>query len=286
MTGSGKDRITRFSRGSLTFSVCDSGPADGTPIVLLHGFPQNSASWQPVAALLNRAGYRTLTPDQRGYSAQAAPSGRRNYRLTELVDDVAELIEQAALGPVHLVGHDWGAGVAWALAATRPELLRSLTAVSVPHPAAFQLSMIRSTQLFKSWYMLAFQLPWFPEWLIRRDNGPFHRALQDTGQSSAAALRDIRMLRQGNTATTALNWYRALPYSMPLDPSLRRPITVPTLQVWSDGDTAVGRKGHELSREFVAGPWRLVTLAGVSHWIPDEVPEVLAGLIEEHVAAA
>src|SRR5699024_10065897 len=110
----------------------------------------NSSSWGPVAALLNQAGYRTLAPDQRGYSPQASPSGRRNYRITELVDDVVELIRQADAGPVHLVGHDWGAGVAWALAATHPDLLRSLTAVSVPHPAAFQLSMLRSAQALNS----------------------------------------------------------------------------------------------------------------------------------------
>ena len=279
-------RITSFTNDGLRFPVCDTGPADGTPIVLLHGFPQNSSSWQPVAAVLNEAGYRTLTPDQRGYAPEATPTGRRSYRIDKLAGDIVALIRTADLGPVHLAGHDWGAAVAWALAAAHPELCRSLTVVSVPHPQAFLLSMLRSSQLVKSWYMLLFQLPWLPEHLLRRHEEFCYRALRGTGQSAAAARRDLAMLRQGDTATAALNWYRALPYSIPVPRALRHRITVPTLQVWSDGDTAVGRKGHELSERFVTAPWRLVTLPGVSHWIPDEAPETLAGLIVEHVESA
>lgn len=279
-------RITTFCKEGLSFSVCDTGPEDGVPVVLLHGFPQNSASWHDVSTLLNRAGYRTLAPDQRGYCAEAAPSGRRNYRIAVLVDDVVTLIRDAGLGPVHLVGHDWGAVVAWAIAATHPELLRSLTAVSVPHPAAFLLSMFSSSQISKSWYILMLQLPWLPERLMRNEHGIFYRMLKRTGQSPDAALRDIRMLRQGNTTTAAVNWYRALPYTLPLAPSFRRPIAVPTLQVWSDGDTAVGRKGHELTRKFVQGPWKLVILDGVSHWVPEQSASTLAELIEAHAVSA
>lgn len=278
-------RIDAFRRGDLCFSVRDSGPENGAPVVLLHGFPQNSSSWDQVATLLNRAGYRTLAPDQRGYCPDATPAGRHSYRIGELVEDVVELIGQAGLGPVHLVGHDWGAGVAWAVAATHPELLRSLTAVSVPHPTAFLLSMFSSSQIFQSYYMLMFQLPWLPELLMRKENGFFYQMLKRSGQTPAAALRDIRNLQEGATATAAVNYYRALPYAVALAPALRRPITVPTLQVWSDGDTAVGRRGHELTRKFVNGPWKLVVLEGVSHWIPEERPETLAELIEAHAAS-
>lgn len=277
-------RITSFRRGKLEFAVRDTGPEDGPPVVLLHGFPQTSSSWQQVASRLNEAGYRTLAPDQRGYSPQAAPTGRHSYRISELSDDVVALIEQAGLGPVHLVGHDWGAGIAWAVAASHPELLQTLTAVSVPHPAAFVQAMLGSKQIVMSWYMLAFQLPWLPEWLMRNENGVFLQALKRTGQSHAAALRDIRNLQQGNTATGAVNYYRALPYALAGAPLFRRQITVPTLQIWSDGDTAVGRKGHELSAKLVSAPWRLVTLEGVSHWIPEEAPDQLAELIAAHAA--
>lgn len=278
-------RIDTFRRGDLVFSVRDSGPEDGTPVVLLHGFPQNSSSWGQVSALLNQAGHRTLAPDQRGYCPQATPSGRHNYRLGELTEDISELIRTADAGPVHLVGHDWGAAVAWAVAATHPEQLRSLTAVSVPHPVAFVSSMATSTQMFQSYYMLMFQLPWLPEQLMRKEDGFFFQMLKRSGQSPAAALRDIRMLQRGDTATGALNYYRALPFALAKVPALQRPITVPTLQVWSDGDIAVGRRGHELSRRFVAGPWQLATLEGVSHWIPEEAPDRLAQLIDDHITA-
>lgn len=278
-------RIDTFGRGDLTFAVDDRGPEDGPPVVLLHGFPQNSSSWAAVAEQLNRAGYRTLAPDQRGYSPEATPSGRHSYRISELVADVAALIDQAGLGPVHLVGHDWGAAVAWAVAAKHPELLRSLTAVSVPHPAAFALSMLTSSQILQSYYMLLFQLPWLPELVTRKENGFFFQMLKRSGQSPATALRDIRNLQEGDTASGAVNYYRALPFSVGMAPALRRKITVPTLQVWSNGDIALGRRGHDLTRRFVDAPWKLVVLDGVSHWIPEEQPAKLADLIDDHAAS-
>src|SRR5690606_26265127 len=136
----------------FTFDVIDGGPVDGDVIVLLHGFPQTATSWSKVAPLLHEAGYRSLAPHQRGYSPGARPSGRRAYSVDRLVADVAALVDTVG-GPVHLVGHDWGAIVAWAVAVERPELLRTLTTVSVPHPMAFLRSMARSTQLLHSYYM-------------------------------------------------------------------------------------------------------------------------------------
>lgn len=154
-------RLSTFERQGLTFEVRDTGPQDGTPVVLLHGFPQTSASWTSVAELLNGQGFRTLAPDQRGYSPGAALSRRRDYRLSELVDDAAALIETAGAGPVHLVGHDWGAAVAWGLAAERADLVRTLTAVSVSHPLAFVYSMFSSGQALKSWYCSSSSCPGF-----------------------------------------------------------------------------------------------------------------------------
>src|SRR4051794_2953424 len=134
MTG---ERMTGYTRGALRFDVVDGGPADADEtVLLLHGFPQTSASWAPVADRLHAAGLRTLAPDQRGYSPGARPGGRAAYRVEHLVDDAAALVTSSGAGSVHVVGHDWGAVVAWALAAHRPELVRTVTGVSVPHPAA------------------------------------------------------------------------------------------------------------------------------------------------------
>ncbi|WP_255375535.1 alpha/beta fold hydrolase [Saccharomonospora sp. CUA-673] len=118
------ERITRFARGDLTFDVVDSGPLDGDPVVLLHGFPERARSWDRVVPRLHEAGLRTFAPDQRGYSPGARPAGRARYRLSVLADDVAALAD-AIGGPVHLVGHDWGAAAAWTLAARRPERVRT-----------------------------------------------------------------------------------------------------------------------------------------------------------------
>src|SRR6185437_12111328 len=156
-------QVESFRRETLEFPVRDAGPPDGPVVVLLHGFPQTGACWDLVWPALTAAGYRTLAPDQRGYAPAAQPRGRRAYRTAELVADVEALIAASGASRVHLVGHDWGAAIAWRLASARPELVQSLTAISVPHPAAFTRALLSSRQAVASWYMYAFQLPWLPE---------------------------------------------------------------------------------------------------------------------------
>jgi pimeloyl-ACP methyl ester carboxylesterase len=279
----GIGRITSFTRAGLVFDVRDSGPLTGTPVILLHGFPQDSRSWGPVAALLHARGYRTIAPDQRGYSPGARPRPRFAYRASELTKDIVELIRVAGLGPVHLVGHDWGAVVAWELAAERPDLLRSLAALSVPHPGAFARAMFTRSQRRKSRYMLFFQLPWLPERQLTSGRS-WERSLRATGMSSEAAARDAGRLNERGAARGALNWYRALVFSNPR--VLRAKITVPTLYVWSDGDKAIGPKGAALTPRLVTASYTFEVLKGVSHWIPDEAPEQLDTLLATHFGAA
>lgn len=273
------DRIESFSRAGLTFDVRDEGPRDGEPVVLLHGFPQDARSWDGVAPLLHARGYRTIAPDQRGCSPGARPRRRRDYRQSELVADTAALIDRIGR-PVHVIGHDWGAVVAWGIAARRPESVRSLTAVSVPHPAAFVRALGTSGQLFRSWYMLFFQLPWLPERLLS-DERTARRTLRRSGQVPDAAARDAARLADRDAVRGGVNWYRALPLASRRDVTGR--VAVPTLMVWSDGDFAIGRPGPAASGRWVTGPYRFETLPGVSHWIPDEAPEALAELVLEHV---
>jgi pimeloyl-ACP methyl ester carboxylesterase len=281
-------------RGQWDFDVVVDEPAGADPpagadtVVLLHGFPQRSSSWDAVVPLLTGTGLRCVRMDQRGYSPGARPRGRSAYRLSELVDDAVALIQDTGAGrPVHLVGHDWGAAVAWATAAARPDLLRSLTALSVPHPAAFRRALLTSRQVLASWYMLAFQPPWLAERLLaaRRDGTPsprLVRALVGQGQRPELAERDASAMDSA-TLTGALAWYRALP----LSGGLRvRPVTVPTMMVWSDGDRAITGYAARGSRRYCRGPYRFEELAGVSHWIPDEAPAELAGLLVDHLRPA
>ena len=273
------ERISSFTRDGLVFDVHDAGPLDGTTVVLLHGFPQDSRSWEAVSTLLHARGYRTIAPDQRGYSPGARPRPRRAYRPSELTLDIVALIQTVGQGPVHLVGHDWGAAVAWGVAARRPDLLRSVTAVSVPHPAAFLGAVFTSSQARRSRYMLFFQLPRLPERRLTSGK-PWEAFLRSAGMSPEAAVRDADLMRDPRTARSALNWYRAMLLSRP--GAITAKVSVPTLYVWSDRDAALGPKGPALTPGFVTGPYTFAVLSGVSHWIPEEAPEELDALLARH----
>lgn len=266
-----------YSHDGLRFDVTDTGPLDGEVVVLLHGFPQTAAEWSLVAPLLHEAGYRTIAPNQRGYSPGARPRGRAAYRSSKLVGDIEALIRRIDAGPVHLVGHDWGAAVAWAYAARHPERLRSLAAISVAHPGAFMRSMLSSDQARRSWYFLAFQPPRLPERLLRQHGGRGDRLLAKTGLDQAAVERVHAEVLDTGALTGALNWYRAMPFASPGD--LRLEVKVPTALVWSDGDTAIGRKSCELTEQYVEAPYSFHELPGVSHWIPEQAPEQTAEIL-------
>jgi pimeloyl-ACP methyl ester carboxylesterase len=200
--------------------------------------------------------------------------------LPLLVDDVAALVERVGR-PVDLVGHDWGAAVGWALAAARPDLLRTLTAVSVPHPAAFLKSMLTSKQGLKSWYMLAFQLPWLPERVARGSGGRLDEELQKGGMTAEEVARFRREIVEYGALPGALSWYRAMFLTDPR--TTRGRVSVPTTYVWSDGDVALTREAAERCGRYVDGPYRFEVLEGVTHWIPTQAPAELAGLVLDRI---
>lgn len=273
-------RITSFSNDGLVFDVIDEGPIDGDVVVLLHGFPQLNTEWSAVAPLLHAQGYRTLAPNQRGYAAGARPRGRRAYRITRLVSDVAALV--AVVGsPVHLVGHDWGAAVGWAAVSRQPELFRSWVAVSVPHPGAFLRSMPRG-QALKSWYMVAFQLPGLPERLLTNDRfAP--RFLGGYAGMTAAMLDEFATEFDRDRLRGGLGWYRALLLEDPRE--MFRKARVPSTLVWGERDVALGRAGAELCAEYVDADFGLEVVPG-GHWLPEELPDVVASAILDRVSEA
>jgi len=269
-------RLTTVHRDGLVLDVIDEGPLDGDPVVLLHGFPERATCWREVAPLLHAHGLRTYALDQRGASPGARPAGRRAYRVGEFAQDAHALVE--AIGrPAHLVGHDWGSATAWIAAAMRPDLFRTLTAVSVPHPAAFLRAATSSTQLLRSWYMLFFNLPWLPERLARIHGGPLERNLLGSGMDRDDVERFRREMVADGALPGGLGWYRAMFLG---DDARRHPtVTVPTTMVWSDGDHFIGRRAIDLTADCVEAPYELVVLSGVSHWIPTHAPEPLADAI-------
>jgi pimeloyl-ACP methyl ester carboxylesterase len=276
--------MDHYRRDDLTFDVRDAGPADGPVAVLLHGFPQHNDSWDAVIDRLTAAGYRCLAPNQRGYSPGARPTRRRDYRIPELVADLGALIDASGARRVHLVGHDWGAAVAWAAAAAMPERLATVSPISVPHPAAFLKSFVTSRQGLASWYMYAFQLPRLPEWsMLRRNGSLLAKSLQQAGQTPALAQRDARAMSEPGALTAAINWYRAMPLSNPR--AITQKVSVPTLYVWSDQDIALLPQSAHNTGRYVTGEYRFEILPGVSHWIPDQQPDKLADLLLDWFAA-
>ena len=273
--------LLTFENDGLSFDVDDSG-GDGDVVMLLHGFPQTRESWRHVTPVLVEAGYRVLAPDQRGYSPGARPEGRRAYSQDKVVGDALALADAARARRFHVVGHDWGGAVAWGLGAAHPDRVASLTSLSTPHGRAMAGSMVRSTQLLRSWYMLAFQIPGLPERMLSAAGGKRARAQLAKGGLSGASLDESVELLTTGGARGALSWYRGAPFS---PPSLAAPVSVPTLYVYGAEDFALTRKAAELTARYVTGPYRFETLEAVGHWIPDDAADRINPMILEHLSA-
>lgn len=267
----------RVEARGLTFEVRTGGPEGGEPVLLLHGFPQHGGEWDEVVSALHAAGLRTYAPDQRGYSPGARPAEVAAYRIPELVADAVALLDALGVEAAHVIGHDWGAAVAWRLAAHHPDRVRTLTAVSVPHPAAMSYALGNDRrQQARSSYMLLFRRAGLAEKvLLAFDAAVLRRMLAPVGDAGRVA-RYAEPLREPGALTGALNWYRAMSRA---DLAQTGPVAVPTTFVWSDKDVAIGRTAAEACAGHVSGPYRFVVLPGVTHWIPDEAPAPLAEAI-------
>ncbi|WP_346619927.1 alpha/beta hydrolase [Blastococcus montanus] len=278
--------LLRTDVGDLTFDVRVDGPEDGRPVLLLHGFPETSASWAAVTPLLTQAGLRTYAPDQLGYSPGARPAEVEAYAMQNLAQVTADLMTALEIPVADVVGHDWGANVAWTLAAWHADRVRSLTAVSVPHPAAYTAAFrIDPEQKERSAYIRLFWQPGKAEEVLLADDARRLRRMLlgaegDTGVSPEAADEYVAVLSAPGALTAALNWYRAMSSDIRVDK-----VEVPTTYVWSDGDVAIGRTAAEACAEFVTGDYRFVELPGVTHWIPEQAPEQLAAAILDRVSS-
>lgn len=276
--------MDQYTHDGLTFDVTDTGPQDGRVVILLHGFPEDRHCWEPVATSLAGAGYRTLAPDQRGYSPGARPPGRRSYALDLLAGDVLGLATAAGAERFDVVGHDWGAVVGWYLAGGHPDRVRSLAALSVPHPRAIALAMIRSSQALRSWYMLFFQAPMLPELVLSLGaGGRLSDLLQRQGLDAGSARRYGRRAASPEGLTGPLNWYRALPFDIG---SRVGPVGVPTLFVWGEKDRFVSPVAARRCGRYVTGQFCFVPLGGAGHWLPSGSPAVVASRLVEHLGAA
>ncbi|WP_394338922.1 alpha/beta fold hydrolase [Haloplanus aerogenes] len=275
---------TTVETNGVRLHVVRLGPDDGPPVVLLHGFPEFWYGWLPVARNLADAGYRVLVPDQRGYNESTKPAGVGAYRLPTLAADVAGLIEATGHDAAHVVGHDWGAAVAWWLALDHPERVTTLTAVNVPHPTVMQRTLRRSwDQRRRSWYMGFFQLPRLPERVARAGNWRlFERTMRESSRPGTFDAEDFERYRAAWEKPGAIggmvNWYRAAArYRLP---DRTAPVDPPTLVLWGTGDEFLRT---EMARESVAycRDGRAILIDDGTHWVHHEHPDRVAVHLRE-----
>jgi pimeloyl-ACP methyl ester carboxylesterase len=270
------DETAPVTAGDLVFTVRALGPDDGDPVILLHGFPENSLSWSAVAPVLAAAGLRVIVPDQRGYSPGARPSDVAAYATEQLADDVVALADALRLDTFHLVGHDWGAAVSWVVATRHAARLRTLTAVSVPHLAAYGAALRDDAdQQSRASYIGLLRQVGKAEGLLLEDGARRLREMYGGHVPTAQVDSYVAQLSEPGALTAALAWYRAMRPDLGSLPT----VTVPTTFVWSDQDQAIGRTGAEACGQHIEADYRFVELTGISHWIPEEAPEALAAAI-------
>ncbi|MFG1609334.1 alpha/beta fold hydrolase [Actinoplanes sp. NPDC049265] len=261
----------RVEARGLTFDVVVEGPEDGTPVLLLHGFPQDHREFEPMLPRLHAAGLRTYRYDQRGYAPGARPAEVSAYRLDEPVADAVAILDALGIEKAHVIGHDWGAQVGWLLASLHQDRVSTLTAVSVPHPRALALALrVRASQRARFAYMGVFRSRIAERLLLARDGLVLRQMMAAIGER-ARLYADA--MREPGRLTGGLNWYRALDRQVLAGVGT---IQVPTTYVWADKDPVVGLTAALRTADWVDADYRLVAFKGVTHWVPEEAPDALA----------
>jgi len=253
---------------------------DGPLVVLLHGFPENRRAWRQQLPALARAGFRAVAPDLRGYGDSPKPRDVDAYVIPEVAGDVIELIESLSSVPVVLVGHDWGAVVAWNLAMMRPDLVRKLVILNIPHPAAIARELQRSwPQRFKLLYQLFFQLPVLPELFMRT----FGRLiLRRAGRFTPEEVAERVQQWRGNL-TPMLHYYRAIKKSRGMMRKLFRRIEMPTLIIWGEREPVFNPSALEDLDQWVADV-RIERIPRAAHFVQTDAPEEVTRLLIDFAA--
>jgi pimeloyl-ACP methyl ester carboxylesterase len=241
-------------------------------VLALHGFPESPWQWEAVAEVLTAHGLRVVAPAQRGYSAGARPEGVEAYAIEHLAADALAVLDHLGEERVHLLGHDWGASVAWWLAAHHADRWSTLTVVSVPHLSAFSEALLTDPdQQARSAYFDLFRQQGKAEDVLLEDGARRLRAMFGSEVSAEQQDRHLALVGERSGLTAALNWYRAMRrYDLP-------EVVVPTTFLWGEEDMAIARSGAEETASWVAADYRFVPLEGRGHWLPEQEPDLIAG---------
>jgi len=264
----------------LQFHVRDEG--SGTPVILLHGFPDTGDLWRNQVPALVKNGFRTIVPDMRGRGRSSKPPNVADYRLSTIVRDVTGILDALRIERAHVVGHDWSAGVAWLLAALVPERVDRLVAISVGAPGTGAKPSLEELQ--KGWYRLLFLFEGTAEELIQRDDWYLFRLFLAGAKDTDAY---VKTLSEPGALTPALNWYRA---NLPVQAILGRTggprlpaVKANTLGIWSTGDLYLTEEAMTRSAQVIEGQWRYQRFEG-SHWVPLDQPDRLNRLLLEFLS--
>jgi pimeloyl-ACP methyl ester carboxylesterase len=267
--------MARIEANGLGFEVSEEGA--GTPVVLLHGFPDTSALWRHQVAALTAAGFRTIAPDMRGRGRSDRPPEVADYALTKIVGDVTGIMDALGVQRAHVVGHDWGAAVAWLVAMLAPTRVDHLVAISVGAPGAAGPPTLEALQ--KGWYRILFDIAGVAEDLIQRNDWYLARTLLEGSGENIETY--IANLSEAGALTAALNWYRAnVPVQRLLGgaPPLP-PVAAPTMGVFGTADVALTEDAMVKSASRVSGPWRYERLEGIGHFVPLDAADQLNKLL-------
>ncbi|HEY4018439.1 MAG TPA: alpha/beta fold hydrolase [Pseudonocardiaceae bacterium] len=263
-----------------TFDAIAAGPEDGHNVLLLHGFPEAAVAWTDQVDALGAAGYRAVAPDQRGYSPEVRPEDVRDYQLDDLTGDVLAIADTLGWRTFDLVGHAWGATLAWLVAAEHPARVRTLTAVSMPHPNPFAEALREDEdQMLRAQHLALYRSSGIAEKRLLADDAAGLRQAFDRRLPPSRIEDYLTRLREPGALTAALNWYRANPLTRLEAPK----VSVPTMYVWSTEDVVVGSTAALATEGWVSGLYRFEMLEDVSHWVPEEEPEVMTALLIDHL---
>jgi pimeloyl-ACP methyl ester carboxylesterase len=271
----------------IQLHVVEDGPASGPLLIFLHGFPECWASWRRQISVLAAAGFRVWVPDQRGYNLSEKPNDISSYSLDQLAADVIGLIDAAGQRRAHLVGHDWGAAVAWWVAAQAPERLERIVVINVPHPRVMLEQVWHNPrQMLRSWYIFFFQIPWLPEALAQLHDSalPVRLMIRSCRPGTFSAHQfDIyrRAWSQPGAWSSMLHWYRAA-MRYPPKPLANPRINTPTLMIWGAHDMFLGRELIRPSLEYcVKG--KLIVFESATHWVHHEQAARVSELIRKYL---
>ncbi|HEX4710380.1 alpha/beta hydrolase [Phenylobacterium sp.] len=281
----------RIQANGFDFAVDEAGEGDRLALCL-HGFPESRFSWRFQLPLLAQLGYRAWAPDLRGYGeTEPKPQDVASYRVERLMEDVAALIDASGAREVTLIGHDWGAGLAWTFAANRVRPLKRLVIMNVPHPGVFAEHLRRSPrQMLRSWYMAFFQIPGLPERTMTADGARAIRraflgmAVDKSNFTSDVLDRYAADARRPGAMTGMINWYRAAAQSPGKLAGPWPRIETPTLVIWGEADAALGVELLDGTEAHVRD-LTVKRLPNVSHWVQQEAPEAVNAILSGWLAA-